>query len=104
MIATGGVKRSLLAPDVPTIAESGLTGYDSVVWYGVLAPAKTPPEIVDELSREIAIILKKPEIVKTITDGGNEPVGTTPQQFAAIMSEDVKKWGILGRKLGIELE
>jgi hypothetical protein len=42
--------------------------------------------------------------VKTITDGGNEPVGTTPQQFAAIMSEDVKKWGILGRKLGIELE
>jgi tripartite-type tricarboxylate transporter receptor subunit TctC len=104
MIATGGVKRSLLAPDVPTIAESGLAGYDSVVWYGVLAPAKTPPEIVDELSREIAIILKKPEIVKTITDGGNEPVGTTPQQFAAIMSEDVKKWGILGRKLGIELE
>ncbi len=104
MIATGGVKRSLLAPEVPTIAESGLAGYDSVVWYGVLAPAKTPPEIVDELSREIAIILKKPEIVKTITDGGNEPVGTTPQQFAAIMSEDVKKWGILGRKLGIELE
>ena len=104
MIATGGTKRSLLAPDVPTIAESGLKGYDSVVWYGILAPAKTPPEIVEELSNEIAAILRKPEIVKIITEGGNEPVGSTPQQMAAVMNEDAKKWGDLGRKLGVELE
>jgi tripartite-type tricarboxylate transporter receptor subunit TctC len=104
MIATGGVKRSLLAPDVPTIAESGLTGYDSVVWYGVLAPAKTPPAIIEELSREIAIILRKPEIVKTITDGGNEPVGSTPQYLAQVMADEAKKWGAIGRKLGVELE
>ncbi len=104
MIATGGTKRSLLAPDIPTIAESGLKGYDSVVWYGILAPAKTPPVIVEELSNEIALILRKPEIIKIITDGGNEPVGSTPQQLAAVMSEDAKKWGDLGRKLGVELE
>ena len=104
MIATGGTKRSLLAPDVPTIAESGLKGYDSVVWYGILAPAKTPPEIVEELSNEIAAILRKPEIIKIITEGGNEPVGSTPQQMAAVMNEDAKKWGDLGRKLGVELE
>jgi tripartite-type tricarboxylate transporter receptor subunit TctC len=104
MIATGGLKRSLLAPDVPTIAESGLTGYDSVVWYGVLAPAKTPPAIIEELSKEIATILRKPEIVKTITDGGNEPVGSTPQYLAQVMADEAKKWGAIGRKLGVELE
>jgi tripartite-type tricarboxylate transporter receptor subunit TctC len=104
MIATGGLKRSLLAPDVPTIAESGLSGYDAVVWYGFLAPAKTPPDVVDELSRAIAATLRKPDVVKTIVEGGNEPVGSTPQEFARIMSEEAKKWGTLGRKLGIELD
>ena len=104
MIATGGTKRSALAPDVPTISEAGLTGYESVVWYGFLAPAKTPPAVVEELSRAIAEILKKPDLSKTILDGGNEPVGNTPQQFAAIMREEAKKWGALGRQLGIELD
>ena len=104
MIATGGKKRSLLVPDIPTIAESGLPSYESVVWYGFLAPAKTPPDIIEELSIEIATILKKPEVIKIITDGGNEPVGSTPQQLAAVISEDAKKWGELGRKLGVEFE
>ena len=69
-----------------------------------MAPAKTPPDIIEELSIEIATILKKPEVIKIITDGGNEPVGSTPQQLAAVISEDAKKWGELGRKLGVEFE
>lgn len=104
MVATAGQKRSLLAPDVPTISEAGLPGYEAVVWYGFLTSAKTPPDIVEVLSRAISEILKKPEVARTITEGGNEPVGSTPQQFAQLMREEARKWGMLGRQLGIELD
>jgi len=104
LIATGGVKRSPIAPDVPTIAEAGLPGYDAVVWYGFFAPAKTPRPVVELLHREIVAAIRKPEVSRIIIDGGNEPVGNTPQEFAAIIRAEAKKWGALGRKLGVSLE
>jgi tripartite-type tricarboxylate transporter receptor subunit TctC len=104
LLATGGTRRSPIAPDVPTIAESGLPGYDSVVWYGFFAPAKTPRPIVETLHREIVAVLRRPEVSKIIIDGGNEPVGNTPAEFAALIRAEAKKWGALGRKLGISLD
>lgn len=104
LIATGGSKRSLLAPDVPTFSESGLKGYEPVVWFGFLAPAKTPQPIIDLLNREIVAIARKPEVSKVIIDGGNEPVGSTPQSFATTISTEANKWGTLGRKLGVSME
>ncbi len=104
LIATGGLKRSLIAPEVPTIAEAGLPGYDSVVWYGFFAPAKTPRPIVDLLHKEIVAAIRKPDVTKIIVDGGNEPVGNTPQEFTALIRAEAKKWGALGRKLGVTLD
>jgi tripartite-type tricarboxylate transporter receptor subunit TctC len=104
LLATGGVKRSPIAPDVPTIAEAGLPGYDSVVWYGFFAPAKTPRPIVETLHKEIVAVLRKPDVAKIIVDGGNEPVGNTPAEFAALIRAEAKKWGALGRKLGISFD
>ena len=104
LLATGGVKRSPIAPDVPTIAEAGLPGYDSVVWYGFFAPAKTPRPIVELLHKEIVAVLRKPDVAKIIIDGGNEPVGNTPAEFTALVRAEAKKWGALGRKLGVTLD
>lgn len=100
MIATGGLKRSLLAPDVPTIAESGLSGYDAVVWYGFLAPAKTPPDVVDELSRAIAATLRKPDVVKTIVEGGQRACGEHPARVCPNHERGGQKVGDLGQKAG----
>jgi tripartite-type tricarboxylate transporter receptor subunit TctC len=104
LLATGGVKRSPIAPDVPTIAEAGVPGYDSVVWYGFFAPAKTPRPVVETLHKEIVAVLRKPDVAKIIVDGGNEPVGSTPAEFAALLRAEAKKWGALGRKLGVTLD
>ena len=104
LIATGGLKRSPLAPEIPTIDESGLKGYDSAVWYGFLAPAKTPPGIIELLNREIVSIIQRPEVSKIIIEGGNDPVGTSAQAFSSVISTEANKWGNLGRKLGISLD
>lgn len=104
MIATCGTTRSPLMPDVPTVSESGLRGYDAVFWYGFLAPAKTPQPIIDLLNREIVAIVQRPETAKTMINGGNEPVGSTSQSFTLTMANEAQKWGILGRKLGVSLE
>jgi tripartite-type tricarboxylate transporter receptor subunit TctC len=104
LLATGGTKRALSAPEVPTIAEAGLPGFDSVVWYGFLAPAKTPRPIIQTLHREMVAILRRPEVERGMIEQGNEPVGNTPEAFAALIREEAKRWGALGRKLGVTLD
>jgi len=82
-IAVASSKRLPQLPDVPTIAEAGVPGYESGSWYGFVAPAGTPREIVDKLSREIARILKLPDVQQVLATPGLVPVGSTPEQFAA---------------------
>jgi len=96
--------RSPLMPEVPTVAESGLAGYETVAWFGVLAPAGTPKEIVNRLSIEIAKIARSPEMRERLTSLGAEPVGGTPEEFAAVIAGDIAKWTTLAKSVGIKVD
>jgi tripartite-type tricarboxylate transporter receptor subunit TctC len=104
LIATGGPKRMEAMPELPTIAESGLPGFEAMTWYGYMAPAKTPRAIVDKLQKEIAAIVQIPEVRQTFVSQGNEPLANTPAEFARIIKADANKWGAIGKKLGVKLD
>ncbi len=92
--------RSSVAPDVPTMAESGLVGYELSSWQAVFAPAGTPAPIVERLYTEIARILKTPEIQKRLTDLGLDPSGMSPQELAALVKADVPRLGKIVKESG----
>jgi tripartite-type tricarboxylate transporter receptor subunit TctC len=96
--------RSALMPELPTIAESGLPGFETVAWFGVLAPAGTPPDIVKRLSSEIAKIARMPEMRDKLIALGAEPVGSTPEEFKAVIDRDIAKWKPLAQKVGIKVD
>ena len=104
LIATGGPKRMEAMPDLPTIAESGVPGFEAMTWYGYMAPAKTPRAIVDKLQKEIAAIVQTPEVRQTFVSQGNEPLANTPEEFAKVIKTDADKWGAIGKKLGVKLD
>jgi len=91
-LAVTGKTRSPLFPSLPTVAESGVPGFEVVQWYGFFAPAKTPPEIVDRLNREINAVLKDPDTVKRFADQGADVVTGTPQQFGDFVKAELAKW------------
>ena len=97
-------KRFSLLPDVPTIAEQGLTGIEANSWIGVVAPAKTPPPIVARLQQEISKALKDPEVVKTLHNQYMEPVGDSTQEFAAYLKEELERWGPIIKKNNLTLD
>ena len=103
-LAVSTVKRAALLPDVPTIAESGIPGYDVFQWFGLLAPAGTPKEIVAKLYGEIAAGLKTPKIVNWAATEGGDPVGSTPEQFQKIIADDVERWSAVAKAAGIKAE
>jgi tripartite-type tricarboxylate transporter receptor subunit TctC len=88
-------KRSASSPDVPSVAELGYPGFDGSSWFGLVAPIGIPREIVDKLQTEIASILAKPEIREKLIALGADPIGNTPEQFAAHMKSETEKWGKL---------
>jgi tripartite-type tricarboxylate transporter receptor subunit TctC len=93
-------ERSALAPDLPTIAESGLPGYESETWYGVLAPAKTPPEVMAKLSDAFMAAMKDPDVRQKLKDNGFDVVERTPQQFGDYMKSETEKWGKIVKETG----
>jgi tripartite-type tricarboxylate transporter receptor subunit TctC len=95
-------KRLTIAPDIPTIAEAGLPGYEVVGWNGILAPAHTPRPIVDRLNAAIQVALKTPEMVKLLSEQGIEPTGNSPEEFTAAMHADIEKWKRVCREAGIK--
>jgi tripartite-type tricarboxylate transporter receptor subunit TctC len=103
IVATTGPKRMEALPDLPTIGES-LPGFESLTWYALMAPAKTPRAIVNKLQQEIHAIVFSPDVKKQFIDQGNEPLGNTPDEFAKIMKSDADKWGAIGKKLGVKLD
>jgi tripartite-type tricarboxylate transporter receptor subunit TctC len=96
--------RSSLLPDVPTVAESGLPGYEAANWYGFLAPAKTPKDIIDRLNHEIVKILRLPEVKDRLAGLGAEPVGNTPQQFGELIRSDLTKWKAIVAETGAKAD
>jgi len=103
-LAVSPAKRSPAAPDLPTIAESGVPGYDSGAWFGLLAPAGTPKAIVDKLSAETVRILKLADVSRRISELGAEPAGGTPEQFSALIKSEIAKWAKVIKEANVELQ
>jgi tripartite-type tricarboxylate transporter receptor subunit TctC len=101
-IAVSGGERSALFPDVPTVAESGLAGFASEDWQGILAPAKTSPDIVQQLNAEIGRILLLPEVKAKLAAAGFAPKPSTPQWFAQFIQAETVKWAELLKGIGIK--
>jgi tripartite-type tricarboxylate transporter receptor subunit TctC len=96
--------RSKFVPELPTIDESGLKGFETVAWFGLIAPAGTPAEIINKTRDEVARILQTPELRERIDGLGGEPVGNTPQEFAAIIRADIAKWRRVVDQAGIKAD
>jgi tripartite-type tricarboxylate transporter receptor subunit TctC len=103
-LAVSGLKRSAVTPDLPTMDESGLPGYDATNWWGVLAPAGTPEEILARLDREIAGILASPETQKRFSAEGAEAVRISRQEFGRFVAAETNKWARVVKQAGIQTE
>ena len=103
-LAVTGASRSSLFPDLPTVAESGVPGYAAVGWFGLLAPAKTPPAIVAKLSADANKVLAEAQVKQRMQVVGAEPSGDTPRAFAQFILEDQAKWSKLMKERGIAAE
>lgn len=99
-VAVTGANRSTIAPDFPTVAESGLIGYEVVTWFGVLAPAATPEDIVTRLNHEIVRLLGLAGVKEQIAKQGFEIVGNSPEQFAVFLREENAKWARIVKESG----
>ena len=102
-LGVSGSKRSPALPDLPTIAEAGLRGYESLSWTGIAAPAGTPKEIITRLNREIALILAPPDMRQKLADAGADAVGGAPELFAEHIRTERDKWSRLIKERGITI-
>ena len=103
-LAVGGTKRSSAMPEVPTMAQAGVPGYNMVLWFGVIAPAGTPRPVVAALQREIAGILKQPEVRTKLATQGADPVASTPEQFDAFIKAEIGKWAKVVKEAGLKVD
>jgi len=103
-VATTGAKRTPAAPDIPTVAEAGVPGYEVSTFYGVSAPAKTPRPIIDRLHAELVRALNSPDTRERLQGLGADPVGNTPEQYTAFMQNEIAKWGKVIKAAGIKGE
>jgi len=103
-LAVSSAKRGHMLPDVPTMAEAALPGFDVTVWQGILAPAGTPREIVARLHSEILSALQKPEVQSRMATLGVEIIGSSPQEFAAFIKRDIAKWAVVIKASGARID
>lgn len=104
VLAVTSSARSPALPDIPTIKESGYPKYEVDGWYGVFVPAKTPPEIVKQLSVEIAKALKDPELLSRLSNDGAIPIGSTPKEFQDFFMQEKNQWANLAKKIQLEVD
>ncbi|HTD91847.1 MAG TPA: tripartite tricarboxylate transporter substrate-binding protein, partial [Burkholderiales bacterium] len=103
-IAMTSSKRSRAAPDIPTVAEQGLAGYQASLWYQMLAPANTPEAILKRLHTEILRVLKLPDFIEQLAAQGGEPTGSTPQEARRFTQAEIERWLNLIRKTNISAQ
>jgi len=103
-LAQSGAKRSAVAPDLPTVAEAGVPGYEVTVWFGLVAPAGTPREIVTKLNGEVLRILAMPDVRERFLALGVEPLGSTPGEFATHIRAQMDKWAKVVKDAGVKAE
>lgn len=103
-LAVAGDHRASTEPDIPTMAEAGLSGYSVPAWKGLMAPAGTPRAVIDKLNRAVVKALAMPDLQKRMIEMGSEPAGTTPEQFAQFIQIETKKWSALVKSTGAVIE
>lgn len=103
-LAVTTAKRSSVLPDIPTIAEAGISGYELMTWYGVLSPTGTPRAVINRINRGIATVLKLPEIQERLVADGVETVASTPEQFGALIKIELARIAKIVRDAGIKVE
>ena len=103
-LAVTSPKRSTAMPEVPTLAEAGVPGYEMMSWYGVLAPAGTPRAVIDRMNREIAAVIELPDVLARFAADGVEPVRTTPEQFSELIKVEIARIAKIVRAAGIPAE
>src|SRR5262249_42931074 len=104
VLATTGAKRDAAAPDVPTIAESGVAGYDVTAWQGLFAPARTPPEIIPKVSADTKTALSDPDIRDKLAKAGYVAEGSSPEELAKLLKSEIDKWSAVIKSVGIKID
>jgi tripartite-type tricarboxylate transporter receptor subunit TctC len=97
-----GTGRSNVLPELPTIAEAGVPGYEAVQWYGMFAPAQTPREIITRLHLAMTAVLQSPAVKERLANDGTQPVGSTPEEFSRYLRSEIDKWAQVVRIAGIK--
>jgi len=103
-LAVSGLKRAPAAPDIPTVAESGVPGYETATWWGLSAPAKTPPAILARLHKEAIRAVNAPDVRQRLEGVGADIIGNTPEQYAAFIRNEIDKWAKVIKAAGIKSE
>jgi tripartite-type tricarboxylate transporter receptor subunit TctC len=103
-LATTGAQRSPALPDLPTVAEAGVPGYEASLWYGFAGPARLPPEILNRLHSSIVAVLDRPDVRERLASQGVDPRHNTPEEFAKLLAADVKRWATVIQRAGVRTE
>ena len=103
-LAVTSLQRSAVAPTVPTIAESGYPGFEALAWHGILAPARTPPEIVAKLNAEIVKAVNDPATKALLANQAMQTVGSSPEEFAAFIRNDIAVWKAVAMAANVTVE
>jgi tripartite-type tricarboxylate transporter receptor subunit TctC len=103
-LATTGAQRSPVLPDIPTVAESGLPGYEASLWYGFVGPARIPPEIVQRLNAEIVGVLKQQAVRERLAAEGVDVRYSTPEEFTQLLASDIQRWAKVVQRAGVRIE
>ena len=104
VLAVSSLQRIAAAPDIPTMAEFGFPGFDVTVWFGLLAPAKTPSAIIERLNRDAVKILSLPDVRKRFGDLGTDVIGNTPAEFSAAIATEAPRWAKFINQIGIRMD
>jgi tripartite-type tricarboxylate transporter receptor subunit TctC len=103
-VGVGTAERLTVLPDIPTVAESGVPGYEATQWYGILAPAATPRDIVTKLNAEMVKFLRQPDTRERLAADGTVPVGDTPEEFSAHIKREIARWAPVVKASGARPE
>jgi tripartite-type tricarboxylate transporter receptor subunit TctC len=103
-LAVTSLERSPVAPEVPTVAESGYAGFEALAWHGILAPARTPPAVIRKLNEEIVKALKDPATRDLLVNQAMQIVGSTPEEFAAFIQKDIATWKAVAAAAKVTVE
>ena len=103
-IAIGSAKRSAATPDIPTVSESGVPGFEAITWFGMFAPTGTPRDIINRVNAEITKAVNSPDVREKLISQGADPFTMTPEQFKKFFSSEIAKWAKAVKAAGVTLE